>query len=573
MRFATIRARLIAGFAVLVVLVLVAGLTSRGALGRLSSAIELSLAGAQDEARQSAQLSAQVAEQLTAARHYLDQRDSASLARFRELGRSSHAVTQAMSRRPDQPARELALIAEIDARLSGMEVRYALAHRLADLGRQDDALLEAEAVNPEVQALLAAVQRLGLEKATRASESTEALRAGARRAELLTLVVMLLAAGLGVATVATTVGRVDRPLRRLVVQARHLSDGRLDTRVDGELPGEFRALADALNLAAQRLSDVTSAATRVADDVSSSSEQLAHVSTQIADSASDMASAMTDVTTGAEAQVRELRATEEQLAGIRARAESVLQGAETVGTLARSIEETAGDKRLEVDRALQLLGSIRDTVRGAGDEVGRLTGAVDDIARFAGTVGRIAEQTNLLALNAAIEAARAGGAGRGFAVVADEVRRLAEQAQGAAEDVVKLTQQVGQRVATAGRTMQQGIARVGEIEGLSRAIDHALGEIMDAAERTRTAANGVSFGALENVQAVDAAFDGLQSVARTAERHLATAQEVSAGTEEQSAACEEMTAASQHLLENAVRLRGLVAGLRGSGGAPAPPSA
>jgi methyl-accepting chemotaxis protein len=51
----------------------------------------------------------------------------------------------------------------------------------------------------------------------------------------------------------------------------------------------------------------------------------------------------------------------------------------------------------------------------------------------------IAFKTNLLALNAAVEAARAGDQGRGFAVVASEVRNLAQQSQGAASDISKLS--------------------------------------------------------------------------------------------------------------------------------------
>ena len=177
-------------------------------------------------------------------------------------------------------------------------------------------------------------------------------------------------------------------------------------------------------------------------------------------------------------------------------------------------------------------------------------------------VSRIAEQTNLLALNAAIEAARAGKAGKGFAVVADEVRKLAEQTQAAANDIVQMTTVVSQRVASTTEAMKVGVARVAEIELVSRDIDEALTAIADAAERTRVAAHDVAIAAQGNADAVQGAATSVMSIARTAENHANSAQQVSASTQEQSAACEQMSSASSHLLQTSTQLKGLVDNLK-----------
>jgi methyl-accepting chemotaxis protein len=341
-----------------------------------------------------------------------------------------------------------------------------------------------------------------------------------------------------------------------------MSRGNLTVRITEEMPGEFETLAGAMNQTGESLSRVVAVAASTAEDVATSAHDLASVTEQISDSANQMASSMTDVSHGAESQVRQLRAMDDAVRGVQERALHVMAGAEEVGSLAATIEESATAKRLEIERALGILTDVRATVQRAAAEVVQLNHTADDINRFVVVVSRIAEQTNLLALNAAIEAARAGKAGRGFAVVAEEVRKLAEQAQQAADDVVQMTTVVTTRVTTTSQAMNAGVARVGEIERVSHDIDEALRSISTAAGKTRSAAVEVTAAAEWNAAALSQTADGLASVARTAEQHASAAQEVSAATQEQSAACEQMSSASAQLLHGSTQLRELVGGIR-----------
>ncbi len=561
-RFQSIRQRLLVSFALLVGLFCAAGLAGRAAIMRMSDVIGETLESVQQDAQLSSRLSGAVTQELAAAQRYLETRDSSAQGDFRRLAREAHAAQRAMNLLHGQGAREMALVASIDARLSDIEVRYARAHRLADLGRREAATAEGSAARTGVEALLSDVRQLATLKARGVDAASLKLRRDAQQRGTWVLIIMGIAVVLGLLIVFSTVNWIARPLRQLAQQARALSAGDFANRLDGDLPGEFRELADAMNSTSASLSRVVSVSTNTANDVAHSARDLANVSEQISASANQMASSMTEISTGAESQVRQLRAIDDALRAIRTNADDVVLSAEELTALAAAIEETARAKRLELARSLGILTTVRETVREAASEVDALNETAEDINKLVASVGRIAEQTDLLALNAAIEAARAGDAGRGFGVVADEVRKLAEQAQVAADDVVRLTRVVTARVGSTTRAMEAGVSQVEEIEGVSRNVDAALDSITDAAGRTRSAAGGAAEKAERNAHIVASAARSVQSVARTAEGYAAAAQQVSASTQEQSAACEQMSSASTQLLQGSMQLRELVGALR-----------
>ena len=558
----TIRRRLWFGFTLLMVLLAAAGFWGWRSLNEMSTTIHLTLAGVQSQARLSSQLTTDVAQEIQAADHYLTARDTGSQEQFRQLGFRAHLVQREMNQIGDQTREEIALIADVDRQLSELEVTYALAHRLTDLGRRKEAEAAAGRAKPLASALLTSVERLGQLKASRVATASDQLRGDAASRASALIGVILVALVLAFAIVFGTVRSIYGPLRALVHHARELSQGNLAVRTTASMPGEFQTLAGAMNQTGESLSRVVSVTATTADDVARSAHDLASVAEQISLSAGQMAAAMSEVSSGAESQVEQLRTVDDALRSMRERADHVLVGAGEVGKLAATIEQAAEAKRAEIVRALSILVDVRNTVQSASAEVGALNRTAEDINRFVGTVSRIAEQTNLLALNAAIEAARAGVAGRGFAVVAEEVRKLAEQAQQAADDVVQMTSIVTARVTSTSHAMEAGVARVGEIESVSRDIDDALTTISAAAGRTREAAVDVTAAADWNVQAVNSAAGDIASIARTAESHAVAAQQVSASTQEQSAACEQMSSATSQLLAGSTQLRELVGGLK-----------
>ena len=561
-RFQTIRQVLTVGFTFLILLLISAGAVGWVSMSRMADEVSRTLSDAQQDARQASDFSNVVTQEIQAANTYLSDQDSRSDADFRRLGWEAHSLHRNFNSGSDAIAEQIGRTVAIDTTLARVESAFALSHRLTDLGRLDEAHVEAQRARKMVPPLLEQLTGLEHARATQLASMADNLRKQSVARSRLLVSVIVVATLIAIMIVMRTGRAVGRPLRLLVRHAVQLSHGDLQQRTDADMPGEFRTLADAMNHASTALSRIASGAAATAEEVAQSASDLASASKQISASAGEVADAVEEVSHGAESQVAQLRQVNEALDGIRTRGDNLVGGAQEVHSLASSIEAEAHDKRLEIDRALKILFDVRTIVEQAAAQVRELNTTATDINKFVVSVSRIAEQTNLLSLNAAIEAARAGEAGRGFGVVASEVRKLADQTQAAADDVVKMTETVTTRVAATSKAMEQGVIQVGEIERVSRELDSALSTILSAAERTRTAASAVTTAATENARAVDSAAANLSLVARTAESHATSAMEVSASTEEQSAACEQMSLASTQLFHGSHVLRDLVGELK-----------
>ena len=554
----TIGGRLLRAFLVLAVLLSGAGVLAYNSLHSSAATAADALDVIRRDARLSSSLSAAVAEEMQAASHYLRDGDLAAQETFRRLMFETHRITRAMNRQATRESDHIALVAQVDRTLSGVEVSYARAHRYLEMGDTLSARREEASVSRSVRQLLVGIDRLGSLTERQVTLVAAEMRSEAESRALAVLLVFGGVLILGTLLVGATLRSVNEPLHRLVEHADALSRGAFEARTNTRMPGEFQRIATALNEAGTSLGVLATATAATASELAGSSRELSQVSDRIAHQATEVSHVMENVTRGAENQVGMLKRIDAELTANGERAIEVRQEAGSVAALAVSIEHEAMEKRATIARALSVMLDIRSSVQTASRTAESLHGATEGIAQFVTSVGRIAEQTNMLALNAAIEAARAGDAGRGFVVVADEVRKLAEAAQRAADDVARLTSAITKGVNETVTTMQRSAGLVGEIETVGRDVGAALESITASAERTVAAAANLSELATRNSTQMTSVQQSLSVVAADAIGHASSAQQANASAQEQSAACQQMSAASQVLHGRSNRLRALV---------------
>ncbi|MER3442986.1 MAG: hypothetical protein C4333_02240 [Meiothermus sp.] len=263
------------------------------------------------------------------------------------------------------------------------------------------------------------------------------------------------------------------------------------------------SVVDAVNLATEEIARLLQDVQQTAQEVSQGARSMANTSAHVSQAAASQAEEVLKV----RGQTRQVAQTVQSLA-------------QTASSSAEASQQTLQAARMgeeAVEATLAGMRQIREQMQGIAESIKGLSSRSAQISEVADALADFTSQTNLLALNATFEAAGAGELGRRFAVVAEEIRKLAEDSAKATRQVSDIVTDVQQEI---GRTVSAVLEGAYTVEQQYRSAEQAQGrlkEIAQLAEQSSRLAALISSYAQSQVKSIELVDEAVQSIAETAQ--------------------------------------------------------
>ncbi|HSS75844.1 MAG TPA: methyl-accepting chemotaxis protein, partial [Thermoanaerobaculia bacterium] len=262
---------------------------------------------------------------------------------------------------------------------------------------------------------------------------------------------------------------------------------------------------------AQVLGNAVNALDVLAQQIQSSSIEVASAANSVNEIASELASGSSQQA----ASVVEITAAMEELART---AGQIADNAASQADLAQTAEESGNAGQGAVEEAVGGVEEVKKRISGIANRAEILGSRSKEIYRVLDLITEIAQETHILSLNAAIEAAAAGDHGRRFSVVAEEVRRLAQRSQESVESVRNLLDEFAGSIRTTVIATEEGSVEAGRVLERARAAASAIEELRGASSDTARVAREISLATQQQNAASDEVVLTLKEVSQVVQR-------------------------------------------------------
>src|SRR5688572_6466363 len=236
-----------------------------------------------------------VLQEIRTAEQYMVQPGDRLRREFRSNGDSAYAFQARFRGLPGLTPEERFAINQLAEEQAAVEVQYAVAHALIDLGRTAEARVVADRARGPADALTRNVRSLTSTLSQRALQTTDMIQREARDREFWLIIGLIVAVISGVVITIWIVGSVRTPLKRLVAAADRFGDGDLRPVHLGVMPDELAALSNAMDGMGARLRQVLGAVVKESQSIGASASDFSAMSEELAASSGEISTAMVRV--------------------------------------------------------------------------------------------------------------------------------------------------------------------------------------------------------------------------------------------------------------------------------------
>ncbi|AQT84010.1 methyl-accepting chemotaxis protein McpC [Paenibacillus larvae subsp. larvae] len=330
--------------------------------------------------------------------------------------------------------------------------------------------------------------------------------------------------------VARMLGKPLQNVRRLM---RDGAGGNLTVRANYKSRDEIGQLGQSFDEMMSQITELVQQTSRSAQEVLSTSGELAHASKVTAASAKEIGVATGEISNGAGGLAAESERGNELSHNIGKQMQQVIEANLEMGTAAAGVRSASEQGTRHMKNLRTKTNAAEETVRNMLNKVVMLNDNTRSIRKILDMLHNITKQTNILSLNATIEAARAGAAGKGFMVVADEIRGLAEQSKQSIDVVAGITRSIENEIDETVSTLtaaypvfQEQAESVKKADAIFQQVQQQMVAFIEQLDTVSS-----SIHELDESQAVLS--DAMTNVSAVAEESLATSEEVASLSTEQ----------------------------------------
>lgn len=310
---------------------------------------------------------------------------------------------------------------------------------------------------------------------------------------------------------------LQQQLLELLGDIEGVARGDLTVRADVTV-GEIGTVADFFNSVVESLRSIVT--------------QVKQAATQVNTSLGENETAIRQLSIEALKQAEETTRTLDSVQAMTSSIQEVAENARQAESVARTASKTAVTGGVAMDRTVENIFMLRETVADTAKKVKRLGESSQRISKVASLIEQIAMQTKLLAINAGIEAAIAGEQGQGFAVVAEQVGELALRAAKATKEIEQLVESIQLETAEVVDAMELGTSQVVEGTHLVEEAKQSLSQMLEVSRQIDRLVQSISSATVSQVETSQVVTELMKEIALISERTSNSTRQVSSSLQE-----------------------------------------